>query len=186
MPSVCVFCGSSTPINPVFMDAARETGRRIAELGWTLVYGGARRGLMGAIADAALGAGGRVVGIIPRSLSAREIEHRGLTELLEVDSLQERKALMAERSDAFLTLPGGFGTLDELFEVLTWAMLGMHDKPCVVVDTAGYYTHLFAFVDHALAEGFVPASFGRHFFTAPDPPKALRCIERQLATRNCP
>jgi uncharacterized protein (TIGR00730 family) len=164
----------------VFIDAARMTGRRIAALGWTLVYGGAHRGLMGAIANAALESGGRVVGVIPRALVEREVAHTGLSELHVVETLQERKAMMADLSDAFLTLPGGFGTLDELFEVLTWAMLGLHDKPCALVNTDGYYDQLLGFITNASATGFVPAKYAERLLVAPDPVEALRLIGANL------
>jgi uncharacterized protein (TIGR00730 family) len=180
MPSVCVFCGSFNSVSDLFLDAARETGRLFAESGWTIVYGGARNGMMGALATAALASGGRVVGVIPRSLVEREVAHPGLTELRVVASLQERKTLMTELSDAFLTLPGGFGTLDELFEVLTWSMLGYHDKPCALLNTSGYYDHLLAFVGQALAEGFVPPRFRLRLLVATEPREALQLLDRRL------
>jgi uncharacterized protein (TIGR00730 family) len=129
---------------------------------------------MGALANSALEAGGRVVGVIPRTLVAWEVAHEGLSEMHVVETLQERKALMAELSDGFLTLPGGFGTLDELFEVLTWAMLRMHDKPCVLVNTAGFYDDLLAFAKRAGEAGFVSEDSGRRLLVAPDPASALR------------
>jgi hypothetical protein len=140
------------------------------------VYGGARNGLMGALAHSALEAGGRVVGVIPRTLVEWEVAHEGLSEMRVVETLQERKALMVELSDGFLTLPGGFGTLDELFEVLTWAMLRMHDKPCVLVNTAGFYDDLLAFAKRAGEAGFVTEESGRRLLVAPDPASALRLI----------
>lgn len=176
MPSVCVFCGSSNAVPDVFFEAARETGRALAGAGWTVVYGGARNGLMGALANAALEAGGRVTGVIPRSLVEREVAHEDLSELRIVETLQERKALMAELSDGFLTLPGGFGTLDELFEVLTWAMLRMHDKPCVLVNTGGFYDDLLAFAKRAGEAGFVSEESIGRLLVAPDPASALRLI----------
>ncbi len=181
MSSVCVFCGSLNSVSDLFLDAARETGRLFAASGWTIVYGGARNGMMGALADAALAAGGRVVGVIPRALVEREVAHRGLTELRVVASLQERKTLMTELGDAFLTLPGGFGTLDELFEVLTYSMLGYHDKACVLVNSGGYYDHLLAFVGQAVAEGFVAPRLSRCLLVAAQPPQALSLLERSLA-----
>jgi hypothetical protein len=137
--------------------AARDTGTLIGRLGWQLVYGGGRAGLMGEVADAALAAGGRVVGVIPQSLMQRELGHTGLTELHVVQTMHERKRLMAERSDAFLALPGGIGTLEELFEVWTWRQLGYHDKPVGLLNTAGYYDKLLAFVADMAEEGFVQA-----------------------------
>lgn len=181
MPSVCVFCGSSNSVPEVFLDAARETGRALATAGWTLVYGGARNGLMGALANSALDAGGRVIGVIPRSLVEREAAHEGLSELHIVETLQERKALMAELSDGFLTLPGGFGTLDELFEVLTWAMLRLHDKPCVVVNTDGYYDELLGFARRAREMGFVSEESGRQLLVVQEPQSALRLIGERLS-----
>jgi uncharacterized protein (TIGR00730 family) len=180
MPSVCVFCGSSNSVPGVFFEAARQTGRALASSGWTVVYGGARNGLMGALADSALEAGGRVVGVIPRTLVEWEAAYDGLSELRVVETLQERKALMVELSDGFLTLPGGFGTLDELFEVLTWAMLRMHDKPCVLVNTDGFYNDLLAFAKRAGEAGFVSEESGRRLLVAPDPASALRLIGERL------
>ena len=179
MPSICVFCGSSNSVASVFFDAARETGRALAAAGWTVVYGGARNGLMGALANSALEAGGRVVGVIPRALVEWEVAHEGLSQLHVVETLQERKALMAELSDGFLTLPGGFGTLDELFEVLTWAMLRLHDKPCVLVNTDGFYDDLIAFAKRAGEAGFVTEDSGHRLVVAPDPLGALRMISER-------
>jgi uncharacterized protein (TIGR00730 family) len=183
MPSICVFCGSSNSVPSVFFDAARQAGREIAATGWTVVYGGARNGLMGALASSALEAGGRVVGVIPRALVEREAAHAGLSELHIVETLQERKSLMADLSDGFLTLPGGFGTLDELFEVLTWATLRIHDKPCVVVNTGGFYNDLLAFAKRAAETGFVPAESALRLLVAPDSASGLRLIaERCIGT----
>jgi uncharacterized protein (TIGR00730 family) len=179
MPSVCVFCGSLNSVSDLFLDAARETGRLFAASGWTIVYGGARNGMMGALADAALAAGGRVVGVIPRALMERDVAHRGLTELRVVASLQERKTVMSELGDAFLTLPGGFGTLDELFEVLTCSMLGYHDKPCALLNTSGYYDHLLAFVGQAVAEGFVAPRLRRCLLVAAEPREALDLLDQE-------
>ncbi len=181
MPSVCVFCGSSDSVPPVFFAAARATGRALAAAGWTVVYGGARRGLMGALANSALEADGRVVGVIPRTLVEWEVAHEGLSEIHIVETLQERKALMAELSDGFLTLPGGFGTLDELFEVLTWAILKLHDKPCVVVNTDGFYDDLLAFVKRAVAAGFVAEGSARRLLVAAGPEAALRMLSGRLS-----
>lgn len=153
--SVCVYCGSRPGNSPAFEAAARETGSLIGRLGWQLVYGGGRAGLMGVVADAALAAGARVVGVIPQSLMDREVGHQGLSELHVVRSMHERKSLMAERSDAFLALPGGIGTMEELFEVWTWRQLGYHDKPVGLLNTQGYYDALLAFMDVSVAGGFV-------------------------------
>lgn len=153
--SVCVFCGSSNGAQPIFLDAAKELGRSIAERGWHLVYGGADVGLMGALANAALAHGGAVTGVIPHSLVSREIAHPGLTQLIEVNSMHERKAEMAKRADAFLVLPGGLGTLDEMCEMLTWALLGIHQKPVVLINIAGYWDSFLAMLDAAVAAGFL-------------------------------
>ena len=154
MKSICVFCGSSYGALEAYADIARETGRAIAEQGYTLVYGGAKVGLMGTVADAALEAGGKVIGVLPRSLQDKEIGHEGLSELHLVDSMHERKAMMADLSDAFIALPGGVGTLEEIFEVWTWGQLGYHKKPCGFLNAEGYYDHLIAFLDHQTDQGF--------------------------------
>jgi uncharacterized protein (TIGR00730 family) len=153
--SICVYCGSRPGRLPSHAAAARQTGTLIARLGWQLVYGGGRAGLMGEVADATLQAGGRVVGVIPQSLMQRELGHTGLSELHVVQTMHERKRLMAERSDAFLALPGGIGTLEELFEVWTWRQLGYHDKPVGLLNTEGYYDKLLAFVADMAEHGFV-------------------------------
>ena len=153
--SICVYCGSRPGRRPAHAAAARDTGTLIGRLGWQLVYGGGRAGLMGEVADAALAAGARVVGVIPQSLMERELGHTGLSELHVVQTMHERKRLMAERSDAFLALPGGVGTMEELFEVWTWRQLGYHDKPVGLLDTDGYYAKLLAFVAEMAEAGFV-------------------------------
>ena len=154
MRSICVFCGSSPGIRPEYLRVARDTGRLIAERQLTLVYGGGKVGLMGAVADSALAAGGRVVGIIPQMLMDREVGHPGLSELRVCTTMAERKLLMLELSDAFLSLPGGIGTLDELFEAWSWTQLGLHDKPSGLLNFQGYYDSLVQFLDLAVAEGF--------------------------------
>jgi uncharacterized protein (TIGR00730 family) len=153
--SVCVYCGSSAGRDPVYTETAAAVGTLLAREGIRLVYGGGRVGLMGIVADAALDAEGEVVGIIPSGLFSREIGHRGLTELIEVDSLHERKQRMFELADAFVVLPGGFGTLDELAEVTTWAQLGMHRKPIVLVDVEQYWDGLLRLLDRAVDESFL-------------------------------
>ncbi|MFB9066990.1 TIGR00730 family Rossman fold protein [Pseudofulvimonas gallinarii] len=155
MQRVCVYCGSSPGNSPVHAGAARALGRRLAERGLGLVYGGGHVGVMGIIADSVLAAGGEVTGVIPQRLVDAEVAHLGLTRLEVVDSMHTRKARMAELSDAFIALPGGFGTLDELFEILTWAQLGLHGKPCGLLNVDGYYTSLVQWIDHAVGEGFV-------------------------------
>ena len=154
--SLCVYCGSRSGADPAFERAAQALGNAIARRGWQLVYGGGHAGLMGCVADAALVAGARVVGVIPRGLMQRELGHRGLTELHVVETMHERKRLMADRSDAFVALPGGIGTLEELFEAWTWRQLGVHAKPVGLLDVGGYYTGLLDFLDHTLRQGFVP------------------------------
>ncbi|QDV35284.1 LOG family protein [Tautonia plasticadhaerens] len=155
MQSVCVFCGSSPGLDPAFAASAAEVGRLLAESGRALVYGGGHVGLMGVVADAALRAGGRVVGVIPRSLMDREVGHLGLTELRVVGSMHERKALMADLADGFLALPGGIGTLEEFFETWTWAQLGLHAKPFGLLDVHGFYGPLLAFLDRLVEQRFV-------------------------------
>src|SRR5579863_4147127 len=153
---ICVFTGSNPGVRPEYARAARALGEEIAARNLGLVYGGASVGLMGILADAALAAGGEVIGVIPHGLFRREIAHENLTQLHEVKSMHERKALMADLADGFIALPGGFGTFDELFEILTWAQLGLHSKPVGVLDVAGYFTPLLALITHASAEGFIP------------------------------
>lgn len=154
MRSICVFCGSSPGNRPDYMDLAREAGRLIAQRQLTLIYGGGKVGMMGAIADSALAAGGRVVGIIPQMLLDREVGHRGLTELRVVSTLSERKLQMGLMADAFLTLPGGIGTMDELFEAWSWAQLGLQRKPNGLLNFRGYYDGLVQYLDLAVSEGF--------------------------------
>jgi uncharacterized protein (TIGR00730 family) len=155
MTSVCVFCGSATGADPAFAAAARATGAELARRGLALVYGGGRVGLMGEVATAALAVGGTVIGVIPRALSAKEIAFAEATELIVVESMHARKALMADRADAFVALPGGFGTLDELFEILTWAQLGIHLKPVGLLNVAGFFTPLLAWLDQVVASGML-------------------------------
>jgi uncharacterized protein (TIGR00730 family) len=152
---VCVFCGSSPGGRQAYSETTTELARVLVDEGIGLVYGGAQVGLMGVLADEALAQGGEVIGVIPQALVDREIAHGGLSELRVVDSMHERKALMAELSDAFIALPGGLGTLDELFEVWTWAQLGMHRKPCALLDVEGYWASLTEFIDHSVTERFV-------------------------------
>lgn len=153
--SLCVYCGSRSGELPDYADAARALGREIGLRGWQLVYGGGRAGLMGAVADSALAAGAPVVGVIPQSLMERELGHPGLTELHVVDTMHQRKTMMAERSDAFVALPGGIGTLEELFEVWTWHTLGYHAKPVGVLNVAGYYDSLLGFLAHSRGHGLI-------------------------------
>lgn len=190
---ICVFCGSNPGRAPSYAEAARTLGRALADEGLDLVYGGASVGLMGAVADAALAAGGEVIGVLPRALAEKEIAHRGLTELRVVASMHERKAMMADLADAFVALPGGVGTLEELFEVWTWAQLGHHTKPCAIFNVAGFYDGLLAFLDGTAREGFmkqlhrdmlivedaVPALLGRlRTYAPPQVGKWIRPEER--------
>jgi uncharacterized protein (TIGR00730 family) len=156
---ICAFCGSSPGARPAYLAAARSFGELLARRRIGLVYGGGSIGLMGAVADAALAAGGEVVGVIPRSLEARELDHRGLTEQHVVGSMHERKKMMSDLADAFVALPGGMGTLEELAEILTWSQLGLHPrpKPLGLLDVEGYWSPLVAFFDHAVAERFIRA-----------------------------
>jgi uncharacterized protein (TIGR00730 family) len=152
MRRICVFCGSNAGARSEYAEAARAMAAALVELKLGIVYGGGNVGLMGVLADAALAHGGEVIGVIPRSLLDKEVGHRGVTELLVVETMHERKALMNDLSDAFIALPGGFGTLDEFFEVLTWSQLGFHGKPCALLNVAGYYDRMLAMLDHAVAE----------------------------------
>jgi uncharacterized protein (TIGR00730 family) len=153
--AVCVFCGSSPGGDPAFAAAARSLGQALAQGGRTLVFGGAQVGLMGAVADAALAAGGRVIGVVPRALVEREVAHAGLSELRVVGSMHERKAVMADLSDAFIALPGGLGTLEELLEIWTWAQLGLHAKPLGLLNTAGFYSPFLQFLDSLVGQRFL-------------------------------
>jgi uncharacterized protein (TIGR00730 family) len=155
LSSVCGFCGSNGGADPAYAEAARAVGRGLAERGLRVVYGGGNVGLMGALADGALEAGGAVIGVIPRQIFDLEIGHRGLDDLRVVGSMHERKALMADLADAFVALPGGIGTFEELFEVYTWAQLGLHRKPLGLLDVAGYYGPLRAMLDHAVDQRFL-------------------------------
>lgn len=155
MDRVCVFCGSSSGEGGAYEEGARLMGRTLAGSGVTVVYGGASVGLMGTLADAALEAGGEVIGVIPKALQEREISHKNLTDLRVVGSMHERKALMSELSDGFVAMPGGAGTLEEFFEVWTWAQLGEHGKPCGLFNVESYYDPMLAFLDHMVVQGFL-------------------------------
>jgi hypothetical protein len=155
--SVCVYCGSRPGLRPGYTAMARALGTAIGRRGWQLVYGGGRAGLMGEVAEATLASGGRVVGVIPVSLMKLEVGHAGLTELHVVDTMHQRKQMMAERSHAFIAMPGGIGTFEELFEVWTWRHLGYHDRPLGLLDAEGYWAPMVKFLDHAVAEGFMGA-----------------------------
>lgn len=178
MRSVCVFCGSSSRARDVYFEAARRTGRAIARRGLRLVYGGASVGLMGALADAALEAGGEVVGVIPQALVDRELAHARLTEQHVVESMHDRKALMSELAGGFLALPGGLGTLDELFETLTWAQLGFHRKPVALLNVEGYFDDLLRFCDRAAADGFLHPAHRGMILSGVDPDALLDAMQR--------
>lgn len=155
MKRLAVYCGSATPADPSYVELARTVGRTLAERGIGVVYGGGRLGLMGAVADSALEAGGEVIGVIPEALTGAEVVHRGLTDLHVVQTMHQRKALFTDLSDGFVTLPGGVGTMDELWEAMSWAQLGYHEKPVGLLNANGFYDHLIAFNRHMAEIGFV-------------------------------
>lgn len=170
---ICVFCGASDGARPDFRSAAVKLGSLIARRRMTLVYGGGSMGLMGAVADAALDHGGKVIGVITKLLHSREVAHLGLAELQVVDTMHDRKRLMNEQAQGFVVLPGGFGTFEELFEIIAWAQLGIHHKPVGLVNTARYYDGLMEFLDHAAREGFLRLSHREQVFCAEDPEELL-------------
>jgi uncharacterized protein (TIGR00730 family) len=172
---LCVYCASNEGGRPAYVDAARAFGTFLAAEGIAVIYGGGRVGLMGALADAALEAGGEVVGVMPHGLVQREVAHTGLTELLVVDTMHERKAIMAERSDAFVALPGGLGTLEEFFETWTWAQLGVHAKPIALLDVEAYWQPLVRFLDHVKVEGFLRGTPDDYLIVDGD---AMRLLDR--------
>jgi uncharacterized protein (TIGR00730 family) len=170
---ICVFCGSNAGRRPEYAEAAREMGRVLVDRGLGLVYGGGKVGLMGIVADTVLAGGGEVIGVIPEALMAREVGHAGLTEMHVVRTMHERKALMADRADGFVALPGGFGTFEEFCEVLTWSQLGFHPKPCGLLNVAGYYDPLLALFTRAVDEGFVPPQHRALVIEESDPARLL-------------
>jgi uncharacterized protein (TIGR00730 family) len=174
---VCVFCGSSFGNKPVYQEAAVALGRLLAKQGRALVWGGGHVGLMGAVADAVLVAGGETIGVIPTFMAERELAHPDSTELIEVDSMHARKAVMAERADAFIALPGGYGTGDELFEILTWAQLKIHAKPIGLLNVAGYFDPLLAWLDRAEEDGFIRATHRTLLYVDSDPAALLAAME---------
>lgn len=174
--SVCVYAGSSPGARPEYAAAAAALGALLARRGLGVVYGGGHVGLMGVLADAAMAAGGQVTGIIPRTLMEREIGHGQLTELLVVETMHERKLAMAERADAFVALPGGIGTVEELVEALTWTQLGVHEKPCALLDVEGYWGPLTAFLDHAVRERFMASKHRSMLVTASTPEDVLAAL----------
>ena len=178
MKSVCVFCGSRSGVDPAYEKTARTLGRTLAESGIELVYGGGHVGLMGVVANAALSAGGDVTGVMPKALVNREIAHTNLTRLHVVGSMHERKAMMSELSEGFVALPGGTGTLEEFFEVLTWAQLGEHAKPCGLINVAGYYDPLLAVFDHMVDRGFLSEAHRALVLLESEPRALLDRFER--------
>ncbi|HET7011193.1 MAG TPA: TIGR00730 family Rossman fold protein [Anaerolineales bacterium] len=177
METICVFCGSSDNVAPEYVRAAEAMGRTIARRGLTMVYGGGGTGLMGAVADGALAEGGRVVGILPRMFDSPVLRHGRLTDLRLVDSMHERKATMVELSQAFVALPGGFGTLEELFEVLTWAQIGLHQRPVGMLNTDDYYAHLLRWMERAAMEGFIYPEHRQLYVWASEPEALLDGLE---------
>ncbi len=183
---ICVFCGSNTGARSVYTNAAQQLGKVIVSQGMGLVYGGGSIGLMGVIADAVLREKGNVIGVIPHALSAKEFAHPGLTELRMVSSMHERKAMMAKLSDAFIAMPGGFGTFDELFEILTWAQLGLHTKPIGLLNVEGYFDLLLMFINHVLEERFIQAKHRQMIITSHDPEELLSEIIRRRPLYKAP
>ena len=177
MKNICVYCGSSPGRQPEYIESAGVLGQAIVRHGAGLVYGGASIGLMGAVADSVLAAGGEVVGIIPESLAALEIAHEGLTELVVVADMHERKAAMADRSDGFIAMPGGLGTLEELYEMLTWSQLGFHQKPCAVLNVASFYDQLLAFMDVQQEQGFMKPEHRQLLLADADPASLIKAMD---------
>jgi uncharacterized protein (TIGR00730 family) len=182
MKNICVYCGSASGTNPEYVESARRVGTILARRGLGLVYGGGRVGLMGVVADVVLSGGGRVLGVIPEALATKEGAHHGLSELLVVDDMHQRKAFMARRADAFLTLPGGIGTFEEFFETLSWAALNLHHKPMGVLNVDGYFDPLLALLNHAVAERFVRKEFLDLLVVSADP----EAIVEELTVRTPP
>lgn len=180
MSRICVYLGSREGNSPVFCQVARTLGAALAARGHTLVYGGARIGLMGELANAALEADGKVIGVMPDHLVEREQAHFGLTELIRVPNMHERKATMAANADAFIALPGGIGTFEELFEIWTWGYLGLHDKPMGLLDTEGFYAPLLTFLDNTVSHGFLAQATRNMLVDAPTPIQLLEMLEEQL------
>ncbi len=180
MRSICVFAGSSTGHHPEYMEQATRLGSHIAGLDYRLIYGGSRLGLMGAVADAALSSGGEVIGIMPGGLLHGERAHQGLTELIHVESMHERKALMQQTADAFIALPGGLGTLEELFEVLCWSQIGIHNKPLGLYNIRGYYDPLLHMLQHSVNEGFAGHSCMNRLFVSTDAKELIQAVSHEL------
>lgn len=183
MSRICVFTGSSAGARAEYADAARRVGRSLVERGYGLVYGGGNVGLMSVIADAVLECGGEAIGVIPDVLVGKELAHRGLTELRIVKSMHERKAVMADLSDGFIGLPGGIGTMEEFFEVLSWAQLDLHDKPCGLLNVSGYYEAVIRFLDRAVDEGFLKPKHRALLIVEEKPERLLDRFEESIAAR---
>jgi len=183
MQRICVYCGSNMGARPEYADAARELADVLVRHELELVYGGAAVGIMGVIADRVLEQGGKVHGVIPKMLEEKEIAHQGLTELHVVSSMHERKSMMAMLSDGFIAMPGGFGTLEELIEMLTWGQLQFHNKPCGILNVRGYFDHLLKYLDHAMAEGFLRPENHEMLLHDPDPAGLVQQFERYTAPR---
>src|SRR5262245_31604618 len=181
MNRICIFCGSSTGARPEYADAANAMGQALLHRGIGLVYGGGCVGLMGTVADAVMRGGGEVIGVIPEALVNRELAHRDITRLIVVHSMHERKAKMAELSDAFIALPGGYGTFEEYCEILTWAQLGLHRKACAILNVNGYYDPLLRLFDDAVAEGFLRSANRRLVIEETDPGRLLNKLENYTA-----
>ncbi|UXZ54478.1 TIGR00730 family Rossman fold protein [Halomonas sp. 7T] len=180
MSRICVYLGSREGNSPAFRQAANALGTALGERGHTLVYGGARIGLMGELANAVLAAGGKVIGVMPDHLVEREQAHFGLTELIRVPNMHERKATMAANADAFIALPGGIGTFEELFEIWTWGYLGLHDKPMGLLDTESFYAPLLTFLDSTVSHGFLAQTTRNMLVDAPTPSQLLEMLEEQI------
>lgn len=178
--NICVYCGSRTPDDIQLADQAKELGASIANRNWGLVYGGGKVGMMGIVADAALAQNGEVIGIIPTALKRAEVVHTGVTKIIETADMHTRKALMEKKSSAFVVLPGGFGTLDEFFEILTWRQLGFHNKPIILVNAKGYFDGLASFVDKAISEDFIRSNNRDLFWITANVEEALTVLEEQI------
>jgi uncharacterized protein (TIGR00730 family) len=176
MNNICVFCGSSNGIGNYYIESARRLGSSIVKSGYGLVYGGASIGTMGALADSVLDAGGQVTGVIPQAIADMDVAHTGLSVLEVVDDMHQRKARMMDLSDAFIAMPGGLGTLEELFEALTWLQLGLHSKPCAVLNVSGYYNKLLDFLDHASQQGFAKQSHVEALLRADTPEEVMALV----------
>ncbi len=184
--AVCVFCGSQAGATPAYLDAARELGALLARQRAAVIYGGGHVGMMGALADSALAAGGEVIGVIPEHLMQPEVAHQRLTELLIVDSMHTRKRTMASRADAFVVLPGGYGTFEEMFEMVTWRQLRLHAKPVGLVNIDGYFDHLLAFLEHAAQQEFIRPQHRDLLLVAPSPSELLERLLAQVAAARGP